>query len=105
MGNDAYLIRKAWREKKKGQRISPARCLKSGRLRFLDRVEKPEAGFLPIALHRIDGNAQRFAGFLDAQAAEVTQLDDLGLALVDRGELFQQVVNGDDVELARARGE
>jgi hypothetical protein len=43
------------------------------------------------------GNLQHVGNFLDSQAAEEPQFDDLALARVDESEPFERVVDGDEV--------
>src|SRR4029434_8440832 len=61
-----------------------------------DRIEEPRAGESPMPPGRALADAERFGGFFDAQADEVTQLDYLGFLGINSGQPLQALVDGED---------
>ena len=51
----------------------------------------------PVAHHRVGRHVQHRRGFLDAQPAEKPQLDDAALALVERRQRLQRIVERDEI--------
>src|SRR5580692_83801 len=51
----------------------------------------------PVTVNGFFRDLQDIGDFLDSQAAEEPQFDDLALASVDEGEPFESVVDGDEV--------
>ena len=57
----------------------------------------------PVALDGGGGDVEHFSGLLDAQAAEISKLDDFGLPLAHLGEPLQREIERDEVDGARSR--
>src|SRR5688500_890390 len=53
---------------------------------------QPRLGQPLFTANRADGDVERPRSFVDAEAGEIAQLDDAGLAFVDRGEAGERVV-------------
>src|SRR5580700_11005772 len=51
----------------------------------------------PVTVNGFFGDLQDVGDFLDSQAAEEPQFDNLAFARVDEGEAFESVVDGDEV--------
>ena len=64
---------------------------------------QPRAGVCPIAVGGCTGKPQGVAGFLQAQADEVVELDEVGLDLAFALELYQRVVEGEQVVVSGRR--
>ena len=62
------------------------------------RLVQKGAGRLPVALRGGAGDAQHLRHLLHLQSAEVTQLDHLHLAPVQRIQLLQRLVQGQGVD-------
>ncbi len=65
--------------------------------RSLELPEQPGFGKLPVAHDGLGRDLEHVGGFLDAQAAEETQLHHLALALVHLAERLEGLVDGDEV--------
>ena len=85
--------------------ISLTRCQRSRLASDIARqlTVEPRAGQRPVAFHGSGRRPRRLSGFLDAQAAEKAQLDDLALSFVLRRERPERFVDRDDVFRSLAR--
>ena len=80
---------------------APTRSQRSASLiRAASSALQPRARERPVALHGRRRDVERFGRFLDRQPAEVAQLDDLGLTLVERGQPLERGVEREEVDLA-----
>src|SRR5437763_416102 len=64
---------------------------------------EPRASRGPFPLHGGRGHLERLGGLLDGHAAEETVLDNARLALVQRGEAPQRLIEREKVVAARCR--
>src|SRR6185503_18244587 len=64
---------------------------------FSHHAIQPRLRSLPLASHSPRRNVQDFCCFLDAQTAEVTQLDDLAFLRIETFKHAQRFVKGDEV--------
>src|SRR5688572_32966104 len=67
---------------------APTRCHRSSARAQL--LVEPRARHRPMPLHRGRGSLQRFGNLRNGQPAKITQLDDLGLLRIARGELLER---------------
>ena len=56
-------------------------------------LEQPEAGGAPLAFNGGWGDAEDFGGLFGRQTHEVTEFDQFSLLRLERGELFQCLID------------
>ena len=70
---------------------------------FRECVMQPGARRIPVVDDRAHRHTERFSGFLNREPTKKSQLDDLARSRVNRRQVCQGVVQGDDVHAGRRR--
>ena len=87
-------------------RIAQIRFQRSGVMAWRpQRGEQERARFLPFPFDRAFGDAERRCHFFDVQPGEEPHFHDLRLTLVERFELAQCLVEGEQIVLCRLAGD
>ena len=60
-------------------------------------MKQPGAGVGPIIIGRAGGDAEGIRGFLEGHANKITEFDEFGFGLAQRGEFFEGVVDGEQL--------